>query len=132
MRTLRHLISTHRPLFAALLVLALAMRAAIPVGWMPSSNGQATLTICTGNGMVDAWVDASGKLHKSDPAKSGKHEMPCAFSGIGVAIASAASLRSAAVELPPIAAPVARLVTVSIGQGLTAPPPPQTGPPSQI
>ena len=132
MRTLRSLISTHRPLFAALLVLALAMRAAIPSGWMPSSDGHTTFTICTGSGMVDAWVDASGKLHKSDPAKSGKHEIPCAFSGIGAAIASAASPPIAAIELRPIAAPVARLVTVSIGQGLTAPPPPQTGPPALI
>ena len=50
------LIRTRHHLMLTFVVLALA---ALPAGWMPSvSNGQATITLCTGAGMVEAWVDA--------------------------------------------------------------------------
>jgi hypothetical protein len=114
-----------------ILCLALAMRLAIPAGFMPdSSHSGYHITLCTGEGMVSAWVDAAGKIHhdKQGPQKSG--DQKCAFAGL----AGALDVPAAIARLEPITgqefvAP-ARPEHVAIGQGLAAPPPPATGPPA--
>ncbi len=130
---IRDISKIRRYFSVALIVLALAMRVIVPAGWMPSAaSGYPTFTLCTGSGMVEAWVDQGGKIHKSLPGKGGATGEPCAFAGAGVGYV--------ANDLP-AALPVRFLTAVlliiagtctSVGQGLAAPPPPSTGPPNLI
>ena len=115
-------------------VLALAVRMVLPAGWMPLvSNGQATITLCTGAGMVEAWVDADGKLHKEAPVKKHVGDQPCAFAGVGAAT-DVPAFANVSLALPFIAQPALAFAfnNVAIGLGLAAPPPPAIGPPSLI
>jgi hypothetical protein len=117
----------------ALVVLALAMRVIVPAGWMPSvTSGSATFTLCTGTGMVEAWVDQGGKIHKSLPGKGGVNGEPCAFASAGGGYI-ANDLR-AALPVPFLTAVLLIIegACTSVGQGLAAPPPPSTGPPQLI
>jgi hypothetical protein len=117
-----------------LIALTLAVRMIVPTGWMPSVvAGKATITLCTGTGMVDAWVDADGKIHKENPAKKGAGDQPCAFAALGVA-AKASTFDVASLALPLTSQPLHnnRATSVAIGLGLAAPPPPSTAPPALI
>jgi hypothetical protein len=118
----------------AFVVLSLAMRMIIPAGWMPSfAGGQATITLCTSAGMVEAWVDADGKIHKESPQKKSAKDQPCAFAGLGGAL-DVPQLVELGAEMPPVAADNGTfpLIQVRIGLGLAAPPPPAIGPPTLI
>ncbi len=118
--------------FALFVILcALAVRMTIPAGWMPSTERSFAVTVCTGVNMTELWIDTKGKIHKTDPAKhkAADHE-PCAFAGM----AMAADIPASIAALPVLSGPY-RLVSVAtipaiIGQGLAAPPPPSTGPPT--
>jgi hypothetical protein len=118
----------------AIVVLALAVRMLVPAGWMPSfADGRATITLCTGAGMVEAWIDADGKIHKENPAKKGAGDQPCAFAGLNTAA------DTPAFDLIPLPLPFAPQMpqsnvatAVAIGLGLAAPPPPATAPPALI
>lgn len=118
-----------RRLAVALVAFALAMRLLVPAGWMPSADGR-SITLCTGMGMVEAWVDAKGDLHEKAPAKPVKAGEPCTFAGLSAALvapdAPSAPARPKAVTLPA----VLPALTVAVGRGLAAPPPPPTGPPA--
>ena len=73
----------------ALAALALSVRVLIPTGWMPSVEaGRPTITLCTGSGMAEAWIDADGKIHKSSPGKGDNSSGFCAFSTFVLAFAS--------------------------------------------
>jgi hypothetical protein len=116
-----------------LIAFALLMRAAVPAGWMPvaSANGP-TITLCTGLGMVEAWFDASGKIHKSAPHHGEKESGACAFSGLGLALDVAAPpYLPGTIAERPASAPATHLAD-AVGRGLAAPPPPATGPPALI
>jgi hypothetical protein len=118
----------------ALFVLALAVRMVIPTGWMPSfTDSKTTITLCTGAGMVEAWVDADGKIHKENPTKKGAGDQPCAFAGLGGA-ADAPEFETASLALPfaPQLIHNNKATAVAIGLGLAAPPPPATAPPALI
>jgi hypothetical protein len=118
----------------ALFVLTLAVRIIIPTGWMPSTvAGKATITLCTGAGMVEAWVDADGKIHKENPAKNGVGDQPCAFAGLGGA-ADVSTFDVASLALPFALQLIHnnRATAVAVGLGLAAPPPPATAPPALI
>lgn len=118
----------------ALFVLALAVRMVIPTGWMPSfTDSKTTITLCTGAGMVEAWVDADGKIHKQSPAKKGAGDQPCAFAGLGGA-ADVPAVNVVSCTLPfALQMPYNIMAnTVAIGLGLAAPPPPATAPPALI
>ena len=121
--------------FALLLVAcALLLRIAIPAGWMPaaSADGLVRITLCTGQGQMEAWVDGDGRIHDRKPGKSEpKTDHPCAFAGL-----IAPALDTAPIE-PPLRfahadgiAPAFARDAVAIGHGLAAPPPPSTGPPA--
>lgn len=127
-----------RPLLA-LLALAFAVRALVPMGWMPvrAADG-VVLEICSGRtpggtlqqrGAAQALLDkalAGTADHQQDDG-SAKDPL-CAFTGLGAAALAAPPLAKAAT--PPAAASVPPLpLTVSAGRGLPAPPPPATGPP---
>jgi hypothetical protein len=116
------------------MVFALAVRMIVPMGWMPSVvAGQTVITLCTGAGMVEAWVDADGKIHKESPAKKAAGDQPCAFAGLGTA-AEAPTFDLISLPLP-FAPQLSRnngATAVAIGLGLAAPPPPATAPPALI
>lgn len=126
----RGISQTRQRLLLALVALALAVRVLVPAGWMPSYDaGHPTITLCTGTGMSEAWVDADGKIHKTSPDKSGKSTGFCAFSTLGLAFgALALGVFIAAVFNRAPIAPFARQ-QISVGRGLAAPPPPARGPP---
>lgn len=105
---------------------ALGLRIVTPVGFMPgvTADGRATLVIC------------SSELSAHSQGDKGQHgpqsEAPCAFAGQaaapaaeGVAVPMATSVAYAA---PARAVPR----DVIPGRGLTAPPPPSTGPPIRL
>lgn len=115
-------------------VFALALRMAIPVGWMPGfADGRAMITLCSSAGMVEAWVDADGKIHKESPAKNGAGDQPCAFAGLGAA-ADPPEIAAVSPALPfaPQRLHINKPAAVAIGHGLAAPPPPATASPALI
>lgn len=116
-----------------LLALALFVRLIVPSGWMPIAGNGYAITLCTGAGMVSAWVDGNGVVHKDGKGPAQKAEHPCIFAGFGTdllpggvsfAVDSFVALTSQVI-IPPLQA-------VSIGRGLAAPPPPPTGPPASL
>lgn len=126
-------LSPLRKISAALIVLALAVRIVIPSGWMPSSERGFALTICTGMDVQTIWMDSKGKLHKDDPSKGKSVEhSPCAFAGDTVASANAHFDESAALPHIALAVSIFARLSISVGTGLAAPPPPAIGPPSYI
>jgi hypothetical protein len=118
-------------LIAIALLAAFALRMLVPSGWMPSVDeaGLTRITLCTGTGVSDAWLDSKGGLHKSDPDQKKQADSPCAFAGLGAAFdlvdQPEPELRSVLLATGAWHAPQ----PASIGQGLAAPPPPSTGPP---
>ncbi len=113
-----------------LLAFALLSRVLVPAGWMPTAADGWKITLCTGMGVVEAWVDEDGNLRKDAPSggKSDSHQ-PCIFSGFGAAIDMPPVFASVLSATLPMHVALFRKLTVSIGNGLAAPPPPQTGPP---
>ena len=123
MSAFRRLLHSDRQLVLALLALVLAMRVAVPAGWMPQvgADGQARLVLCSGFG-----AETPGK------DKSAQHaEMPCVGAGVFTAIDTPpiALIATARPAFGPL--PLPRLI-VAVGQGLAAPPPPKTGPPATV
>ena len=118
----------------AFVLLALAARMVVPAGWMPTfANGRVTIMLCTSAGMVEAWIDADGKIHKESPVKKGAGDQPCAFAGLGGA-ADVPTFDVASLALPFAAQLIHnnKATAVAIGLGLAAPPPPATAPPALI
>lgn len=115
----------------SLAVLALLMRLVVPVGWMPSADGR-SITLCTAMGVVQAWVDADGDLHEKAPAKPVKAGEPCVFAGLSAAILMPDAMASLGVPALPTAPVFLPALTVAVGRGLAAPPPPPTGPPANL
>jgi hypothetical protein len=112
-------------------LLAFGVRLLVPFGFMPHADeGGYRITLCTGEGMVSAWVDADGKLHpgKKDPSQRG--DQKCAFSALAGAPAMPEQPATEPVAVEPEAIAFAEQRQVAVGRGLAAPPPPSTGPPS--
>lgn len=122
-----------RNIAVILIVMALAVRVAIPNGWMPSADKAFALTVCTGMDVQTVWLDKQGKLHKEDPSKGKSVDHPpCAF--------------DSAPNVGDVPQPIAQMMPkrlnqqisylphhfATVGHGLAAPPPPAIGPPSFI
>ncbi|MEQ1754986.1 MAG: DUF2946 family protein [Micropepsaceae bacterium] len=119
----------------ALVLLAFAVRAIIPSGYMINSTPESgvMVVLCSAHGLLAAKVDpVTGEVsfEKKAPSNhSDKDDAPCAFSAIAkVAPPSTNFVFDAPREL-------AALVPLpsqgaAPGRGLTAPPPPSTGPPA--
>lgn len=118
----------HRPAAVLLLAAVLALRVAVPGGWMVErQGGELTVALC---------ADASGgqvfvtiPLGDDTPDPHEGKQAPCSFT----ALAGLADLPPAAALPPPPStrvAPAHAPLEIAIGQGLAAPPPPQTGPPA--
>ncbi|HWK35538.1 DUF2946 family protein [Sphingomonas sp.] len=79
MTALRLFVRDHRVLAAWLVVLALAMKLAVPAGFMTSTQaGAITVEVCNGTGPMT--IAIPGLPDK--PADPGTKEQPCAFSGL--------------------------------------------------
>lgn len=110
------------------------VRAAIPAGWMPSGERAFEVKICAGIEMQTAWLDKSGKLHKTDPSKKsdGDSKQDCAFASFAlqgiVGYAHNIAFLDNSYAVPIFAASG----NVAVGRGLAAPPPPATGPPALV
>ena len=114
-----------------LILCALLLRIAVPAGWMPGADRGTPITICTGAGMAQAWIDGEGKVHKEGGPQQG-HDQPCTYSVLGMAAHAAPDAPAVApVRIGELLVPGAQFAA-AIGQGLAAPPPPSTGPPSLI
>lgn len=131
----RRLVEQNRALALWILAGALMLRILVPTGWMPviGADGMTRITLCSGEGRVVAWVDRSGEVHKQGTPKSDpRHDQPCAFSGLALALADAPPPIIATRHPAPIDRPAIFPASVSIGRGLPAPPPPATGPPATV
>lgn len=141
MHALRSLVAARHRLFLVLFACALALRLAVPAGWMPvaQADGWVRLALCPGAApiatqpMAHTMQAMHGGTHEHAPDRHdhdrGDHAPPCAFTGLAFAVALP-DLASAPTLLPvAVSSPVTRHVLASIGRGLAAPPPPQTGPP---
>ena len=114
-----------------LIVLALAVRAAVPAGWMPDKQSF-QLTLCTGIDTQTVWMDSKGKLHKQKPHSGDEQkQQPCAFGALA-AMSGPAAFGQTSEPIAPVSSERILASSTTIGQGLAAPPPPQTGPPILI
>lgn len=61
---------------------AIAMRAVVPVGWMPGTSADGTpIVLCTAQGLAEIILDADGKPVGPDtPQDVTHHDTPCVFS----------------------------------------------------
>ena len=128
----RHALTTrHRALALWIVAAALILKIFIPVGWMPviGADGLTRITLCSGEGRVEAWVDRAGDVHKKAPGSDPRHDQPCAFSALATALADVRSSLPVAASPIFVTEPPARPRNAAIGRGLPAPPPPSTGPP---
>lgn len=127
--------AVHPQLVMLLVALALLVKAAVPVGWMPfTEDGVTRITLCTGYGMVEAWLDEDGNLHQEAP-DDGDHQgkdQPCSFAAAATAMHGVAGNGDAAAPVSVALRPDLARPPAAPGRGLAAPPPPATGPPLLI
>lgn len=137
---------TLRALAAMLLLCALAVRMAVPQGYMWSAGtdgapemlfcqGAATLPAVTPLAVLPLAVTALAAQRESDrrdrPGKAADH--PCAFAVAGAAVDLAARVHPAAAAVAATNdAPAFSRQAARPGLGLAAPPPPKTGPPAFV
>ncbi|MCP9222403.1 hypothetical protein MKP08_06540 [Erythrobacter sp. LQ02-29] len=128
--------------FLCLAAFAVAMGAAVPRGWMPmrGADGSFAVTICS-EGLTPTEQAVFAKHARAmmaaamghgghEPTKPDSMSKHCPY---GVAAHTATFAPQPDIDVPtpaPEQAIFAALPPVSIGQGLAAPPPPATGPPS--
>lgn len=97
---------THKPAprlwAAAVLLVALLLRAATPAGWMPATHAGfgAPLVICTAQGDL-----VLGQKPGKAPHKPAAGHEPCAFAGVHAAPGPAAELAVASAVFEPVATP---------------------------
>ena len=113
------------------------LRAAIPAGWMPTiaPDGMMRITLCTGMGVVDAWIDETGRVHRSDPDEGGENptvDQPCTFSALAAPVTLLSGIVADTFSPHAVAERVFVYPNVAVGLGLAAPPPPQIGPPAAL
>ncbi len=113
-------------LWLILAMLAVCLRILAPSGYMTTPDQPFALVICTGEGALNLAADPAHSDHGAPQSHA-----PCAFAGVGVATAPPQPL---AVPTPVIFAQAIETASLPAalrpGQGLAAPPPPATGPPT--
>lgn len=113
-------------LWLVLAMLAVCLRILAPSGYMTTPDQPFALVICTGEGALNLTSDPSHQDHGAPQSHA-----PCAFAGLGVATAPPEPLAAPAPVVFALAAePIALQASLRPGQGLAAPPPPATGPPT--
>lgn len=136
--------------FAALLLLALLIRMAVPPGYMLAPGAGAWPVVpCDGFGPApppaapDAHAAHSGHdmahgghhAHQAPPGEDApepthKTDHPCAFGGLAAGVVAPVVPAVVLPVLVPAVMSVFRFAEIMAGRGLAAPPPPQTGPPT--
>ena len=112
----------------AMLALALVVRALVPTGWMPVATDQGIrFELCAGQAMPPA--AGMHHRHKGESQQTAPDHV-CAFAGLGLAADTAPPPVMLALAPAPVPVAAPRALTVAIGRGLAAPPPPATGPPA--
>ncbi|MFN3514982.1 MAG: hypothetical protein ACK41C_18195 [Phenylobacterium sp.] len=125
--------TTGRRLWLALATLALALKIAVPAGFMaaPTNDLPFAIVLCTAQGATVIEPGAPLPHEGGAPSAPEKHDPPCAFAGHGLnappAEADFAGRAEFAAYAPP---PIRALTHLAPGRGLAAPPLPARGPPS--
>lgn len=120
----------------ALIVAVFVLRAAVPAGYMFAAFGDGTsLVLCSAQGPLSVTIDPATRhvsIAKKVPGKPANHDdAPCAFAGMAKVALQTASFQAAApVDL--VSQPIFASIFLAPGRGLSAPPPPATGPPSSF
>ncbi len=118
-----------RALLALVFAGALLARLASPPGWMPEVDASGFhLVPCDGTDTPPAMVGPAHRHHHHGKAGHGA-DQPCAFAGLGLAMAEPLSPPRLVPPAPGRTTPHAIHAAVAVGRGLAAPPPPSTGPP---
>lgn len=127
---IRH--STHaRRVFALLLLCVLAIRVAIPSGFMPVADAHGiTISVCTGQGAVQAFLPIPQRDGSHDP--HGPATAPCAFAvGLGGPLLDPTDSALHATLPQSFDPPRPHAMADMTVHRLAAPPPPAQGPPSR-
>ncbi len=131
MHAIRAFFRLHRHLALGLVLLALAMKALTPVGFMPTASGKTlSVMICDGTGMVqDAKIAVPGEA-PDGKAGGAKADGTCPYAGLSFAtLGGADALLSAALILFILALGFAP-ATIPPLRRRTHVQPPQCGPPA--
>jgi hypothetical protein len=124
----------------ALALIAIAIRAAVPVGFMltPDKDRWVVVTLCSGSGPMqmalnlDTGEQRRGGEQPAEEDPQPSPHAPCVFT-VSAGVTPPVEV---AVARGPVGAfmPIGPTfpVTVAIGQGLAAPPPWSTGPPAAV
>lgn len=125
-----------RAVFVTFAALAVALKVLIPAGFMTAPDRNSlpfAVVICTGQG---AKVVAPGELMRHDnkaPSDKPAHGEPCPFAGHGGPAVQPEQVTVQAVSFAAYVQPAVRpALGLSPGRGLSAPPLPARGPPSQL
>ncbi|MFZ4071217.1 MAG: hypothetical protein ACOYJ6_14050 [Caulobacterales bacterium] len=127
-------------LLMAFALIAMSIRAAIPVGFMltPDQDRWIVVTMCSGSGPMHIalnldtgeHLDGKAPAHKKDGAAV--HHAPCVFAAAANLAPPAPAMEAAAPHLAVTNSVLVLSLLVGIGRGLAAPPPWATGPPTQL
>ncbi len=130
------------PAFAVLLAcVAIALRVLIPQGYMVAASPQAgsfPIVLCTSQGARTINFEAAGysaQLPSDAPVEhpdDQKSDLSCAFSVFNAGVAAEAPILAVMVDWRWARRSIPVAPHITPGRGLAAPPPPSTGPPSQI
>ncbi|WP_447728273.1 hypothetical protein [Sphingomonas koreensis] len=120
-----------RNILAVLFALVLAIRIAIPTGFMPTAAPSGiVITVCTGMGQAKAFLPIE---KEGDQDQHSTAESPCTFAaGLGGGLIPSNHARPEPVVLPPSDRPASRAIADLTVHRLAAPPPPAIGPPARI
>lgn len=118
-----------RSILAVLFALVLAIRIAIPTGFMPTSAPSGiVISVCTGMGQVKAFLP-TGK--EGDQDRHGTAEQPCTFAAALGALLFPPLPDAMAPIAAALDAPAPRALAHLTTHRLAAPPPPAIGPPAR-
>ncbi|AJP73741.1 hypothetical protein [Sphingomonas hengshuiensis] len=120
-----------RRVFALLLLCVLAIRVAIPTGFMPIANAHGiTISVCTGQGAVTAFLPIPQREDGQD--HHGPAAAPCAFAiGLGGPLLDPTDPALRVTPASTFDAPLRSSMADMTVHRLAAPPPPAQGPPSR-
>ena len=119
-----------RRILAVLFALVLAIRIAIPTGFMPTvAPSGIVITVCTGMGQAKAFLPIE---KEGDQDRHSTAESPCTFAaGLGGGLIPTTGAHPAPAILPPSVVPASRAIADLTIHRLAAPPPPAIGPPTR-
>ncbi|MBK8375631.1 hypothetical protein [Sphingorhabdus sp.] len=131
MTRLRAFWNGNRQFALALIVLALAVRALVPTGYMVGGDAKGiSVYVCDQAGGEAKLVTLPMGTKDSGDHQKDKSDV-CAFAGLGAAVDSVDGVTSAP-QITAVAVSTPITQTPVPGRGLAAPPPPATGPPATL